>query len=101
MKAMDPLGVALVQLAESMRVRPRGGQELSVSLHAGRWSGDAPALQERPFQAQKRLFAVQAAAVADELPVGTYHPVAREHDRQRIPVHHGADGPGGARTRSA
>src|SRR5919197_479751 len=49
--------------------------------------GGVVALQQRSFQSEQRLLAV-----------GAYDTVAREHDRQRIAVHHHADGTGGTRS---
>src|SRR6266702_1386351 len=42
--------------------------------------------EQRALEPEQRLLAVQAAAVADELAVRADHPVAREHDRQRVSV---------------
>src|SRR3954452_15917915 len=47
------------------------------------------------LEPEEELLALEAAGVADELPVGTDHPVAGEDDRDRVLVHRAADRAGG------
>src|SRR2546426_12513854 len=54
-------------------------------------------LQDRALQLEQLLLAVEAAAIADELPVGTDHAVAWQDDRQRVPVHDRSDRTCGSR----
>src|SRR5436309_1773960 len=57
-------------------------------------------LKDGALEPQERLLAVEAAGVADELPVRAHDAVAREDDRQRVAVHHHSDRTRGARTGS-
>src|SRR5205085_8427390 len=63
--------------------------------------GTSDVLEYCAFEPQQRFLAVEAAAVADELPVRADHAVAWEDDRKRVAVHHRADGARRPRPRRA
>src|SRR5437764_2043372 len=54
-------------------------------------------LEDRALEAQQQLLAVEPSAVPGQAAVRTDDPVARQHDRHRVPVHHRADRPRRAR----
>ena len=54
-------------------------------------------LEQRALELEQRSLASQPAAVAGELAVRADDAVAREHDRDRVAVHHRADRAGGPR----
>src|SRR5512133_1351062 len=60
-----------------------------------------PTLQDGAFESQQRLLALEPARVAGKLSVRADHTVTREDDRQRIAVHHHANGASGTRPRGA
>src|SRR5947207_5447604 len=53
----------------------------------------AARLQQRALEPKQPFLALEPAAVAGEAPACADDAVAREDDRDRVPVHHGADGP--------
>src|SRR5512133_2030567 len=60
-----------------------------------------PTLQDRAFESEQPLLALEAAGVAREFSVCTDDTVAGENDRQWVAVHHHPDGASGTRPRGA
>src|SRR5688572_18116030 len=75
------------------------GRHLTVDLHEvkhglhgpdcteffdGKWERARPARQHSRLESKQRCLARQTPTITDQLAVGTYHPVARHYDRDRV-----------------